>query len=73
MGLKIVNKICIINVLCLLILLIFYGLTFAGEVYVPEPIVFVHGLNSSESIAWTETKNELEKYFIIVCSKVKWV
>jgi len=35
----------------------------AAEIYVPEPIIFVHGLSSDETV-WDSTKSELRKYFI---------
>jgi len=63
MRLKLANKIYFCHFLCLFILLVSLGAALGEEKYVPEPIVFVHGLNSNES-TWNNAKDELEKYFI---------
>lgn len=40
----------------------FVNFAYAGQVYYPYPIVFVHGINSSDEM-WRGMRNELRQYF----------
>lgn len=39
------------------------SVTHAEEVYVPYPIIFVHGFRSNEDATWKATKRKLKDYF----------